>query len=122
MLFATIGQGRLFLWMMASGVAIGLWYGMTAGLRRVIQAKFWLTLCCDLLFGLGAAVILCGALVAGNWGSPRPFALLAAGLGALVAVFGLVQPLGSLFARIGTALQRAGKRLCEKRLMKFLLK
>ena len=96
MLFATIHQGLLFLWMMAAGVLIGLWYALTLGLRRLIQAGFWLTLSCDLLFGAGCAVILCAFLVAGNYGALRPFELLGAVCGALICACAILPPLRAL--------------------------
>ena len=77
MLFATVSQARLFVWMMAAGAVVGAWYALTALLRRILQAGFWLTLACDLLFGAGSAVILIAALVAGNYGQARPFEILA---------------------------------------------
>ena len=67
MLFATVGQGARFVWMLAAGAGVGAWYMLTALLRRFIQAGFWLTLACDLLFGVGAAVILIAALIAHEW-------------------------------------------------------
>lgn len=84
MLFATAGQGALFLWMMTSGVAIGLWYALLAALRHFIQAGFWLTLLCDLLLGVGAAAIWIFFLVSGNYGRVRLFEALSALLGTLI--------------------------------------
>lgn len=113
MLFATIGQGALFVWMMAAGAVMGAWYVLTLMLRRFIQAGFWLTLACDLLFGAGCALIFTAALIAGNYGQLRPFALLGALLGALIFLLGLLPPLCALgrylrrfFARIVAALAR----------------
>lgn len=122
MLFATMRQGQLFLWMMAAGVIIGLWLGAVSILRRIIRAGFWLTLACDLLFGLGAAVILCGALIWGNWGQMRPFALLGTCIGVLAAVYGVTHPLEQLLIRAGTGIKGMLRRLAEKPLVKFLLK
>ena len=122
MLFATAHQGLLFLWMMAGGICIGIWYLLTAGLRRLVQAGFWLGLGCDLLFGAGAAVILTGFLVSGNYGVIRPFALLGALLGAMLAFFALVEPLhwlGRLFSRSG---KRIVTVLAQNRLLKVIFK
>ena len=122
MLFATAHQGLVFLWMMAGGICIGIWYLLTAGLRRLVQADFWLGLGCDLLFGAGAAVILTGFLISGNYGVLRPFTLLGALLGALLALFALVGPLCAL----GRLLHRAGRRimtaLAQNRLLKVIFK
>ena len=122
MLFATIHQGLLFLWMMAAGVLIGLWYALTLGLRKLIQAGFWLTLFCDLLFGAGCAVILCAFLVAGNYGALRPFELLGAICGALLCVCAVLPPLRALgrwMARLGRA---AAARLRKSRVLQIIFK
>lgn len=115
-------QGLLFLWMMAAGALIFLWYLLLRGLRRLVQAGFVLSLGCDLLFGAGAALIFVCFLVSGNYGVLRPFALLAAALG-----FALCAAALTPIARGCCALT---KKLCgqvcaglkEKRLIRFLLK
>ena len=81
MLFTTVGQGWVFVGMLFGGMAVGLWYALTALLRRVLRAGFWLSLACDALFGAGAAAILCAALVLADYGRVRLYALLAAALG-----------------------------------------
>ena len=80
-LFATAGQGWVFLWMMAAGVLIGAWYALLAALRRLLRAGFWLSLAADAAFGVGAAALFCGALVAADRGRVRLYAVLAAALG-----------------------------------------
>ena len=40
MLFSTVGQGWVFLWMMGAGAAIGAWYALLAALRRLLRAGF----------------------------------------------------------------------------------
>lgn len=122
MLFSTAHQGLLFLWMTAGGMCIGVWYLLTAGLRRLVQAGFWLGLGCDLLFGAGAAVILTAFLVSGNYGVLRPYALLAALLGTALILFALTGPLRTT----GRLLTRAGRRimtaLAQNRLLKVIFK
>ena len=122
MLFATIHQGLLFLWMMAAGVLIGLWYALTLGLRRLIQAGFWLTLSCDLLFGAGCAVILCAFLVAGNYGALRPFELLGAICGALLCVCAVLPPLRALWRWLSHLCGAVASRLRKSRALQVILK
>ncbi len=122
MLFSTIHQGLLFLWMMVAGVGIGAWYALTLGLRRLIRAGFWLTLACDLLFGVGCAVILCAALVVGNYGALRPFELLGAACGALLSLFALTPLLRSLGGLMSRGLCRIQKWLRESRAVKVIFK
>lgn len=122
MLFATMHQGLLFLWMMAAGVLIWLWYLLTAGLRRLLRAGLWLGLACDLLFGLGAGAMLVFFLIAGNYGSPRPFALLGAALGAALCAFALSGPLRALERALGRSGKRIMTALSENRLLKVIFK
>ena len=122
MLFATIHQGLLFLWMMAAGVLIGLWYALTLGLRRLIQAGFWLTLCCDLLFGAGCAVILCAFLVAGSYGALRPFELLGAACGALLCACAVLPPLRALGRWASRLYNAAAKRLRASHILQIIFK
>ena len=81
MLFTTLGQHRVFLWMLAAGALAGAWYGAMALLRRLLAAGPLLSLAADVAFGLGAAAIYCLALVSANHGVPRLYTLLAAALG-----------------------------------------
>lgn len=81
MLFATVGQGARFLWMALAGVFIGAWYLSVWLLRRFIQAGFYLTLLCDLLFGAGCAALFILFLVLGSYGQVRLFDISGALLG-----------------------------------------
>ena len=122
MLFATKGQGLLFLWMMAAGAVCGIWYLMCAGLRRLLQAGFWLGLCCDLLFGAGMAAILLAFLISGNYGVPRPFALLGAAMGAGICLWGLAAPLQVLGKLLGRLKKRIVTAFSQNRLWKVIFK
>jgi len=122
MLFSTMHQGLLFLWMMAAGMATSMWYLMTAGLRRLLQAGFWLTLACDLLFGAGAAAILIAFLLSGSYGSIRPFSLLGVLLGAAAGALALVPPLKALGRVLGSCLRRIVTALTQNRLLKVIFK
>lgn len=81
MLFATIGQGWVFVWMVAAGALIGAWYLLMAGLRRLLAAGFWLSLASDIAFGVGAAAIFCAALVMANYGRVELYSIGGALLG-----------------------------------------
>ena len=122
MLFATVGQGARFVWMTAAGAAVGAWYLATALLRRFIQAGFWLTLACDLLFGAGAAVILIAALIAGSYGQVRPFDLLGALLGALLFAAGLASPLWALLRHMRAKLRHILGIISKKRPINIIFK
>ena len=122
MLFATVGQGARFIWMLAAGAAVGAWYMLTALLRRFLQAGFWLTLACDLLFGAGAAVILIAALIAGSYGQVRPFDILGAAIGALLFGMGVLAPLWSFFRQIRLKTRKIMDRLSKKHLINVIFK
>ena len=122
MLFATVGQGARFVWMMAAGAAVGAWYMLTALLRRFIQADFWLTLLCDLLFGAGAAVILIAALIAGSYGQVRPFDILGAILGAALFGAGLLAPLWALLRKMRRKIRHIMTSLSKKHLINIIFK
>ena len=47
MLFSTIGQIHVFLWMAGAGALIGALCALAAALRRLLCAGFWLTLAID---------------------------------------------------------------------------
>jgi len=108
--------------MMAAGVLIGAWYALMAALRRFIQAGFWLSFACDLAFGLGAAIIFTAAIIAGDYGRVRTFAVFAALLGAIL--FGLAfWPLFSGMQRAASTLRkRITAWASENRLIKVIFK
>lgn len=92
MLYETLGQHRIFLWMLFSGALIGAWYAFMAGIRRLIGAGVWLGLACDALFGLGAGAIFCGMLYAANHAALRGYAVLAALMGFAAFAAGVYPP------------------------------
>ena len=92
MLFSTIGQGWVFLWMVAAGALIGAWYALLAALRRLLSAGFWLSLAADVAFGVGAAAIFCAALVVADYGRVRLYAILGALAGFALFAAGVFPP------------------------------
>ena len=122
MLFATVGQGARFIWMLAAGAVIGAWYMLTALLRRFIQAGFWLTLACDLLFGAGAAVILIAALIAGSYGQARPFDVLGAAIGVLLFGVGILSPVWAFIRKIRLKFRQIMARLAKNHLINIIFK
>ena len=97
MLFSTVGQGSVFLWMLAAGAVIAVWYGACAALRRLLRAGFWLSLTVDVGFGVGAAVLFSLALYAANYGELRLYAVLGSALGFALGVGALYSPARSAF-------------------------
>ena len=122
MLFATAGQGQVFLLLCAAGALIGAWYDVCRAVARLLAAGFFLSLLTDAAFGLGAAGLLGAAAVAANYGALRLYMLLAAALGWALYAIGLSRPLRAL-ARRGRA--RGGRwlrRLKENRITKVIFR
>ena len=92
MLFSTIGQGSVFVWMMAAGAMMAAWYALLAGVRRLLCAGFWLSLAADVAFGVGAAALFCGMLYLANYGQLRLYAALGALAGFALFAAGTFAP------------------------------
>lgn len=122
MLFSTIGQIHVFLWMVGAGLAVGALYALCAWIRRLLCAGFWLTLTIDALFGLGAAVILIVAALIASYGRLRLYELLGAVLGAILFELGVRPPLEALFGAIFARLRRLFQKIANFRLIKVIFK
>lgn len=122
MLFSTIGQPAIFLWMTASGVLIGLWYSFLTGLRRLTEAGTLLSLACDLLFGLGAAVILLAALITADYGRLRLYMLLGVLLGILLFAGGIFPFVRRCIREFSAMFCKIMAFLSKKRLIKVIFK
>lgn len=92
MLYQTLGQFQVFLWMLAAGAAMGAWYAAMAAVRRLLTAGVLLSACADAAFGLGAAAIYLAALYTANYGQPRLYTVLAAALGFALFAAGVYSP------------------------------
>lgn len=122
MLFATAGQLPLFLWMIGAGAAVGALYSLSAGLRRLLSAGFWLTLAVDALFGLAAALTLIAALLLGCNGALRLFELLGAAVGFCLYQAGCA-PLLKRATLVGTrTFRRIFVKICGNRLIKVIFR
>ena len=106
MLFATAGQGWVFVWMVAAGALIGAWYALLAALRSLLAAGTWLSLAADVAFGAGAAGIFCAALVAANYGRVELYAVLAAALGFALFAALAFPPARAAARRVAGAVRR----------------
>ena len=122
MLYATYGQGWVFLAMCAAGALIGLWYDVCRALRRLLAAGPLLSLLADGLFGLGAAALFCLACYAACWGAARPYQLLAAGLGWLLYALGAAPALRAVLRPARALCRRASAALKENRIIKVIFR
>ena len=112
----------MFLWMMAAGAAIALWYGVCAALRRLLAAGFWLSLAADLAFGAGAAALFCLALYAADYLRLRLYALLGAALGFFLCAGALYAPARGIARAFRRAARRIVAKTCDFRWIKFIFR
>jgi len=122
MLFSTIGQIHVFLWMVGAGLAIGALYTLCTWLRRLLCAGFWLTLGIDTSFGLGAAVLIIAAALIGGYGSLRLYELLGAALGTILFELGLHPLLEWLLNKVLKRIGQLFQRIAKFRLIKVIFR
>ena len=122
MLFSTIGQIYVFLWMVGAGVLIGLLYALSAAVRRLLSAGFWLSLLIDAITGLGTGLILFFALVTGNYGQLRLYELLGACAGVLLFTTGIRLPAQQVLSHICRGFRRIFDRIIRSRPIKVIFR
>ena len=119
MLFSTIGQGAVFLFMLGAGLTIGALTLLSEALRRILQAGRALSLAVDLAAGLLAAAVLIAALIFADYGRIQ---LLGAALGLALFRFALTSPARGAAYCVRKALRRLGMGLKSRKVIKYLLK
>lgn len=122
MLFSTIGQGQLFLWMVGAGLIVSALYSLSGAIRQLLCAGFWLTLIVDVFTGLGAALILTAALVFGCYGQFRPFELLGTLAGMALFALGIEPPLKWILERFGRTWKHIWGALRRNRLINVIFR
>lgn len=122
MLFYTIGQIHVFLWMVGAGLVIGALYMFFSGVRRLLCAGFWLSLLTDALFGLCAAVVLIIAALTADYGRIRPYELLGVVLGAILFELGICPPIRRIAQAASCTLRSIGQRIANFRTIKVIFK
>ncbi len=122
MLFETVGQGWVFLWMALFGAAGGALYLLCAALRRLLRAGAWISLAVDLAFSLGLTSLFLAGLLTAVAGRFRLYCLLGFILGFALFLSGPAWAAAGLFRRILTKLRQAIHVLSKNRLIKVLLR
>lgn len=122
MLFATVGQGWVFLWMVAAGALIACWYALLAALRRLLAAGFWLSMAADIAFGVGAAAIFCAALVTADYGRVRLFSVAGTLAGFALCATGLFSPARRVTAAVSGWFRRIFVKICGYRWIKVIFR
>ena len=122
MLFATIAQPLLFLWMMLAGMAAALWYAAVELFRRLMQAGALLSLFTDCVFAIGLAAIITAFLLWGNYGQLRIYALLGAACGYALMHFAVIRPVSALLCLLGGRLRGISAKIRQNRLFNIIFK
>lgn len=122
MLFYTTGQAQVFMAALYAGLLIGMWYDLCRLARWVLSAGRFITLAVDVVFGVGSACLLLGALLVANYGELRLYAFLGALCGAIL-YFGTLSPLIRwLLKGLGRMAGAAGRWLYAQKLVRKILK
>jgi len=122
MLFSTIAQPQMFLWMMLSGMAAAIWFEIVDGTRRLMQAGRLLSLFTDMVFALGLAVILILFFLWGNYAQFRLYALFASALGFALFYFALLKPVRRALGRLMKHISDFMAGLAKKRPFNIIFK
>ena len=122
MLFSTIGQIHVFLWMTGAGLAIGALYSLCAWLRRLLCAGFWLALIIDALFGLGSALLLIVTVLIASRGSLRLYELLGAALGSILFELGPRPVIEESASAVWLRIRRLFQKIAKFRLIKVIFR
>ena len=122
MLFATIGQWKVFLAMLAAGLLVGCTYDALAALRQLLRAGTLISLAADLAFGLLSALLLGGALTLADYGRARLYPFLGAGAGLLLYALGPRRLGGALFRAFVRAFRRIMRRIAKFHLIKVIFR
>ena len=114
MLFYTVGQSYAFLAMLVCGLVLGAWYDLSRRLRNLLEAGFWLTAFMDAVFVFGALVIVVFSLLFTNRLELRLYALVGAGAGMALYLWGIAP----IFGRFLLFFRRIFQWLHQNRKMK----
>ena len=122
MLFATIAQPLLFLWMMLSGMIAALWYALVDGVRKLMQAGRLLSLFTDFVFALGLAAILTTFFLWGNYGQMRLFGLIGAACGYMLMHFAVIRPASACLKAVSVKIRPIAAKISQNRLFNIIFK
>lgn len=122
MLFSTIAQPQMFLWMMLGGMAAAVWFEIVDGSRRLMQAGRLLSLFTDIVFAVGLAIILILFFQWGNYGQFRLYCLFASACGFGMCYFALLKPIRALLQRIFRRISGFAAALAKKRPFNIIFK
>ena len=122
MLFYTVGQSRIFLTMLYSGLFAGVYVSIDGALRRLFEAGRMLASVMDLLMGTVLAFIVISGLLIASDGELRLYSLLGALCGFLIYRGSIHPVLEWLLRCAARAMRRAAAGIGRTSLVKKLFK
>lgn len=122
MLFSTIAQPQMFLWMTLSGMLAAAWYAVISAVRRLMRAGRLLSLLADSVFSLGLAAILIAFFLLGSYGQFRLYGLIGSACGFALFYFSLMQPLNAALGVLSKHLRSFAAKIAENRLFNIIFK
>lgn len=122
MLYETSSQALEAPVMMAAGMGMAAASLVFHMIRRLICAKLWLSLACDIMMGVVWSIIFCGALTAANRGSLRLYHILAAGAGAALFHGALGVPVRRICGNICRGAGAFRRKVCKNRFIQALIR
>ena len=122
MLFHTIGQGSVFLWMAVFGAFGGALYLVLSGVRKAICAGTWLSLAADIAFGLGLAALFTLGLITSTYGEFRVYCLAGFVAGYAVFMLGAAWIISRAASRICLWIGKLVQRISKTRLTKVIFR
>ena len=122
MLFATVGQWKVFLAMMVAGLLAGGVYDLLAALRHLLRAGPLISLAADLAFGLLSTLLLGGMLTFACYGEARFFPFLGAGAGLLLYALGPHRLFCTLCRQIVCKIRQTLRHIAKFRLIKVIFR
>ena len=122
MLFQSIGQGWIFLWMALFGAAGGCIYLALDRLRGLLQAGICLSLAADLAFSLSLAALFVLGLATAARGQFRLYCLAGFLCGYILFMSGAAWVIRGLENRISTKLRQIKDILFKNRLIKAIFR
>ena len=122
MLFATVGQWKVFLARMVAGLLAGGIYDLLAALRHLLRAGPLISLAADLAFGLLSALLLGGMLTFACYGEARFFPFLGTGAGMLLYALGPHRLFCTLCRQIVRKIRQALRHIAKFRLIKVIFR
>ncbi len=122
MLFGTVGQGLVFLACVYGGLVIGAVYDALGLVRALLGNGYLVTTIADLVFWIGAGVVILFVSVWANDGEIRPYMALGFGVGYALFKVAVSPFLRFCYVKLSPAINRLIERIRATPFIKSMLK